>query len=218
LGKQTIVKSIDLKQIISSLFFLHLFRLKQSSENIQEVSWNTTEAVLFIRSPITLDYNRYCYVWPSDNKNAELRVHFNLMIAWVKYPVKVPSCENDEYEQRCQKISEAMYAHKLKNIFKYTSNIEEFSVNQIPERWREMIKRMLELIDQLKNKSSHDLSIKDKTFEQELEKKSKLKSEFVYWLPEAMPLSCDLTHLHRFDGIETLSEPKIIYLNRTWYK
>jgi hypothetical protein len=33
-----------------------------------------------------------------------------------------------------------------------------------------------------------------------------------------MDLSCKLTHLHKFDNIETLSEPKIIYVNQTLYK
>jgi uncharacterized protein YllA (UPF0747 family) len=157
-------------------------------------------------------------VWPSDNKKAELRIHFNCVVAWVKYPIKVPNCENDEYEQRCQRISDAMSFHKLKNIFKYTWNTEEFSLNQIPERWYELVRRMLGQIDELKKKSPQEITKVDNVFEVDLEKNSKLDSEFVFTLPEAMPLSCDLTHLHRFEGVETLSEPKIIYLNRTWYK
>ncbi len=35
---------------------------------------------------------------------------------------------------------------------------------------------------------------------------------------EALPLTCETTHLHKFDQIQTLSEPKILFVNKTWYK
>ena len=50
------------------------------------------------------------------------------------------------------------------------------------------------------------------------ENSSSKRSEISVKLPEAMPLSCSSTHLHRFDNIETTSEPKVIYMDKTWYK
>ena len=50
------------------------------------------------------------------------------------------------------------------------------------------------------------------------ENSSAKKSEIAVRLPEALPLSCSSTHLHRFDNIETRSEPKVIYMEKTWYK
>ena len=53
---------------------------------------------------------------------------------------------------------------------------------------------------------------------EKLESQKEASVEIRVKLYEAMPLSCGSTHLHKFDDIETLSEPKVIYINQTWYK
>lgn len=97
-----------------------------------------------------------------------------------------------------------------KHLAKYTTNEEEFSVNHLPARWQELHKKMIELIDLMNDKKlkPDSISIDPK------EKTQEIKVKF----QEAMPLSCSSTHLHKFDEIETSSEPKLIYLNQTYYK
>lgn len=166
---------------------------------------------LDFKNPIEIDYANYFYTWKSDCKNAELKLHFNKVLFVVKYPVKVPLSQNDEYEQKCELNSYTRLKQQKqvnsKYIFKYTLNEQEFSVNHLQPVWEELYLKMVELIQKLNNTHVSD-SIKSSAEARELTVK----------LPEAMPLSCTSTHLHRFDSFETTSEPKVIYLNKTWYK
>jgi hypothetical protein len=176
-----------------------------SSENLTEPKWNITNMKLELNNPIEIDYSNFFYIWKSECKNSELKLHFNRTIFIVKYPVKVPISQNDEYEQKCDLNS--MRQSKSKHIFKYTLNEQEFSVNHLPPIWEELLSKMLALIQKYHEK------IDDSACKTTLE-----TNELFVNLPEAMPLSCSSTHLHRFDSFETTSEPKVIYLNKTWYK
>jgi hypothetical protein len=104
-----------------------------------------------------------------------------------------------------------------KHIFKYTWNEQEFSTSNLPPIWEELYTKMLELVGRLgdsgESKAMSQLCILDNQESSNL-KKSEIKVEF----PEAMPLSCSSTHLHRFDNIEITSEAKVIYMNKTWFK
>lgn len=137
-------------------------------------------------------------------KNGEFRLHFNKKIIMVKYPVKVPKSLDDEFEQKCDinstimKINKNNPSYVSKHLYKYVWNEQEFSIKNVPKVWQQVYEIMVDLVE---NKSKID------------------NCEFLnISLDEAMPLSCHSTHLHRFDKIETLSEPKVIYLNQTWYK
>ena len=96
-------------------------------------------------------------------------------------------------------------------MFKYTLNEQEFSTNHLPNIWQELFGRMMHLIEKLSQKAETIIL-------NAIEYPPEEKDFITVKLPEAMPLSCDLTHLHKFDNIETTSEPKIIYLNSTWHK
>ncbi len=158
-----------------------------------------------LKNPIEVDYHNYNYVWKSTCKNGEIRLSFNRKQVSVKYPVKIPKSLNDEYEQKCEINPFNKSINKeLKSLLKYTNNEEEFSSNHLPILWEELYKKMLILVEKLLTQSNE--------FEKEEAAKISIK------LHEAMPLSCGSTHLHKFDDIETLSEPKVIYINQTWYK
>jgi hypothetical protein len=136
----------------------------------------------------------------------------------VRYAVKVPKSANDEFEQKLDK-ARLLHQNKASNIgtkhlLKYAWNEEEFSVNHLPPMWENLYTKMLELIHNLKeNKQlANVLNLEEQS------SSDVAKQEIVIKLPEAMELSCKSTHLHKFDNIEAISEPKIIYLNRTWYK
>jgi hypothetical protein len=121
------------------------------------------------------------------------------MIINVKYPVRVPTSQNDEYEQKCNELTIAYSRRsKPKNVFKYVWNEEEFSMNHLPNLWRKVCTKLIQIIN----------GKEDEEDEEEIE----------VVLPQAMPLSCQLTHLHRFENIEMLSEPKVIFMNQIWYK
>lgn len=83
-----------------------------------------------------------------------------------------------------------------KYIYKYTSNEQEISVLNPPAVWAELVKAALEMVN----------------------KTSKEAREIRVRLPEAMPLSCSSTHLHKFDDIPLSSEPKVIFLDHSWFK
>lgn len=101
-----------------------------------------------------------------------------------------------------------------KHILKYTLTNEEFSVSHMPSIWQNLYNKMSKLVDEFVDlrQRPRQLSILDES------KKSSQKTEICIKLSSAMPLSCSSTHLHRFDDIETASEPKVIYMDKAWYK
>jgi len=187
-----------------------------SSEDLTQPRWNITNMKLSMKNPIEIDYANFFFTWKSDCKHTELKLHFNKVQFIVKYPVKVPRSQNDEYEQKCElntysRLSQQKQTNS-KYIFKYTQVEQEFSVNHLPPIWEELYAKMLELIQKHNNQeTSIDISSSSIKSNPELH-------EITVKLQEAMPLSCSSTHLHRFDSFETTSEPKVIYLNKTWYK
>lgn len=187
-----------------------------SSEDLTQPRWDITIMKLGMKNPIEIDYANFFYTWKSDCKHTELKLHFNKVQFIVKYPVKVPRSQNDEYEQKCElntysRLSQQKQTNS-KYIFKYTIVEQEFSVNHLPPIWEELYAKMLELIQKHNNQeTSTDIS-------SSLIKSNLELREITVKLEEAMPLSCSSTHLHRFDSFETTSEPKVIYLNKTWYK
>ena len=172
---------------------------------------------LDMKNPIEIDYTQFCYVWKSDCKNVSVRLHFNRKIFTVDYPVRCPTAENDEYEQKCEINTYSRFKQNQrpnsKYIFKFSRNQQEFSVNHLASIWEELYLKMIELVDAMnkQNEGCNKLSIIDDNADSK-------KLEISVKLPEAMPLSCSSTHLHRFDNIEAASEPKIIYKDKTWYK
>ncbi len=76
-----------------------------------------------------------------------------------------------------------------------------------------MIQLADQFLDSQQSKATTRLCILDKQDSSNLK-----KSEIIIKFPEAMPLSCSSTHLHRFDNIETTSEAKVIYTNKAWFK
>lgn len=182
-----------------------------SSEDLSIARWNTTPMALDVTNPIEIDYSSFFYIWKSDCKNVKARLHFNKKIFSVTYPVKVPTSENDEYELKFESYSRfKQNKSSSKHIFKFTLNEQEFSVNHLAPQWKELVSKMLRLVEKISDEP-RQLSILQ-------ENESTKKSEIAIRLPEAMPLSCSSTHLHRFDNIETTSEPKVIYRDKTWYK
>ena len=176
-----------------------------SAEKFKEITWETTPMSIHSKNPIEIDYHNYFLVWKSDCKNVEFKLSFNKCIVCVRYPLKVPKSINDEFEQKIDHFKKHSINTNSKHLFKYTWNEEEFSTNHIPARWEELYKKCASLVDNLgKNVDSSGSNCK--------------KQEIKVVLPEAMDLSCKLTHLHKFENIETLSEPKIIYVNQTLYK
>jgi hypothetical protein len=136
---------------------------------------------------------------------------------YVKYAVKVPKSANDEFEQKLDKARQ-LHQNKTsigtKHLFKYAWNEEEFSVNHLPQVWENLYTKMLTLIHNF----NENKQIKNVMNLEDQSGSDVAKQEIVVKLPEAMELSCKSTHLHKFDNIESISEPKIMYLNRTWYK
>lgn len=179
-----------------------------SPDNLTEAEWDTKEMSLRDKNPIEIDYHNFVYIWKSACKNVDLKLHFNKKILSVKYPVKVPKSLNDEYEQKCDINSKySKFKNKdqhfvSKHIFKYTWNEQEFTVNHLPQIWEELYFKMIQLVENLQSQAGFNSNI----------------DSLVVKLPEAIQLSCQSSHLHKFDNIETISEPKIIYLNQTWYK
>ncbi len=135
----------------------------------------------------------------------------------MKYPVRIPAATNDEYEQKMEssklKTQQRADTRLSKYLCKYTYSEQEFSTNHLPAVWQELFNRMKRLVEKVNDVCRNLDEIKAEVLENE-----QTKSCIVVRLPEAMPLSCHLTHLHKFDQVETVSEPKIIYLNHTWHK
>lgn len=76
----------------------------------------------------------------------------------------------------------------------------------MPPLWEDLYTKMLELIEKFHSNNASTAN------------SSKEIRHLSVCLPEAMPLSCTSTHLHRFDNLEATSEPKVIYSSKTWYK
>jgi hypothetical protein len=187
-----------------------------SSEVIAEARWNVENKNLVVRNPLEVDFHNYCFTWRSDCKRVEFKLHFNKKIAWVRYPVRIPAATNDEYEQKMENSklkSQKSDSHLSKYLYKYTYNEQEFSTNHLPGAWQELFARMSRLVEKVNDVCRNLDEIKAEVLENE-----QTKTCIVVRLPEAMSLSCHLTHLHKFDSVETVSEPKIIYLNHTWHK
>lgn len=85
----------------------------------------------------------------------------------------------------------------------------------MPPQWKDLHAKMSSLIDEIQVDVNSPMCMRKLENNQAEALK---KSEIFIELAHAMPLSCTATHLHRFDNIETTSEPKVIYMNKTWYK
>jgi hypothetical protein len=176
-------------------------------------------------NPIKVDCANNFYVWESNCKNVLAKLHFNKLIFVVDFPVRCPQAENDEYEQKCELNTYARFKQNQikpnsKYIFKYTRSMQEFSVNHCQPLWEELCFAMLQLVDDfnrsLNRKNQQQILSNLEGFDRSvLDTK---KCDILVKLPKAMQLSCSSTHLHRFDNIETTSEPKVIYMDKTWYK
>jgi hypothetical protein len=105
--------------------------------------------------------------------------------------VKLPVSLNDEYEQKVGAASKSKYLHK------YTLIEQELSVNNVSSIWQDLYENFVNILD---NKFDAEDPV-----------------VICVNLPEAMPLSCNLTHLHKFET-DNSSEPKIIFQNQTWFK
>ena len=178
-----------------------------SADKLKEVTWHTTQMSMNLKNPIQVDYHNFFFVWKSDCKNVEFKLSFNKCTVLVKYPLRVPKSSNDEFEHKLEHFKKQTLSTNSKHLFKYTWNEEEFSANHIPLVWEELYKKMLLLIE---NKQTTSLNNEEAS--------NVAKQEIKVLLPEAMDLSCKMTHLHKFENIETLSEPKVIYVNQSWFK
>ena len=176
-----------------------------SAEKLSEASWTTTQMAIDLKNPIEIDYHNYCFLWRSDCKNVEFKLNFSKTVVCVKYPIRVPKAPNDEFEQKIEHFKKQTLTTNSKYLIKYTFNEEEFSANHMPLIWEELYNKMLFLVSNLGARI-------------DLDKSNVSKQCINVVLPEAMELSCKLTHLHKFDNIEIISEPKIIYSSQTWYK
>jgi hypothetical protein len=202
---------------------------------MHEAQWNVDSRSLLVRNPIELDFHNYCYMWRSECGRVELKLHFNKRTVWIRYPVRVPTSVNDEYEQKMQGVAaradtSATSSSGSRHLHKYVYNEEEFAASNVPPRWQQLYERMTRLVDKLNAAKSRNMDnladVKAAVLESEKEKqecdsttaRADKNNWIVVKLPEAMPLSCHLTHLHKFDSVDTVSEPKIIYLNHTWHK
>lgn len=172
-----------------------------TSQHIVELVWNVNDRIVN-------DQTAYCYVWKSNGGVGEFRIHFNKRLAYVKYPVRIPKSENDTFEQLmdktlCSTLKNNTTLNGSKYLHKYVYVEQEFSVVNVPTLWNDLFVRMMELIELYENakvrveNTGETIGVK---------------------LPEPIPLSCSSNYLHKFDHIETVSEPKVIFMDKTWYK
>lgn len=153
---------------------------------------------------IQRDDKSFSYCWRSKCGRAELRLHFNKAVAWVTYPVRIPRAENDELEIMSTTTTTTNERRIVsKYIYNYTRNEQELSTMNVPHEWSELVKTMIRILSEPESDES-----KQPTFNFEVRVK----------LPDAMPLSCSSTHMHRFDDIPVSSEPKVIFIDNMWYK
>ena len=157
--------------------------LKTSGELLTEIVWQKT-------NNIELDsMKNFTYKWKSKCSRAEINLHMNKSVAYIKYPVRIPRPENDPYPSKQPPVS--------KYIYKYTTNEQEISVLNPPPIWAELVKNALDIVNNKPNNNNKEIRVR---------------------LPEAMSLSCSSTHLHKFDDIPLSSEPKVIFLDNSWFK
>jgi hypothetical protein len=139
-------------------------------------------------------------------------MHFNKHLIMVKYPIKIPHNQFDEYELKYdvtnlpKNIPSLLNSScsndvnlKIRNLFKYTYNEEEYSTLHLPKRYLEIYGKMVGLVNGFVDANK--------------------KPEFVSLTYEsALPLNCEYTHLHRFDDLKLVNEPKVVFLENAWYK
>lgn len=165
--------------------------LKTSIELITSAVWETRG-----RESIEVDNKSWSYLWRSKCGRAELRLHFNKAVAWIKYPVRIPRSENDQFEAQSDNTKKRFAS---KYIYKYTICEQEMSIMNSPPAWSQLLSKMMAIL------SDESMSTAQKI-------------ELQVNLPEAMPLSCQSTHMHRFDDIPVASEPKVILIDNMWFK
>ncbi len=206
---------IDLSVDGSGNWFLSVRLLKLSTENLTEFKFQTHD-LADGKSLIEIDYHLNFYKWKSTCKKFEIKLHFNKRVFLIRYPIKVPHNELDEYEMKYDvtnlpknlpsllSSSNSKATHevnlKIKNLFKYTYNEEEYSTLHIPKKYQDIYETMLRLID---GQCSDD-NCKNQCVSLEYE--------------SALPLHCEYTHLHRFDDLHLVNEPKVVFLENAWYK
>lgn len=147
---------------------------------------------------IETDEKTWSYLWRSRCGRAELRLHFNKAVAFIKYPVRIPRSENDDFEAQINKTRLAS-----KYIYKYTTCEQEISIMNPPAVWSELLSKMIEIVSENDDGKTKPLTC---------------STEIKVNLPEAMPLSCASTHMHRFDDLLLNSEPKVIFIDNMCYK
>ena len=173
--------------------------MQLTSENLLEFKWN-------INDRLEIDYHNFFYKWKSTCKKSTIKVHFNKSIILFKYPIKIPTNEKyDEFENKYDiRNTSKKYSNKIKNIFKYTYNEQEFSTRHLPQKYANIHKIMLDKISKIEDCEILVSANKDDIMTLSFE--------------TALPLTCESTHLHRFDQVQTTSEPKVLYVNKAWYK
>lgn len=174
-----------------------------SSEDICELKWSTKD------QEIEYDYSNKFLIWNSICKRGKLKLHFNKKLLVISYPIKVPINEFDEFEtnfditKSYQKYADHVNKTtnstqvKVKNILKYTNTEEEHSIRNLPQKYINLYETMQRLVDKVSLEQDEILCLE---------------------LPKALPLTCEATHLHKFEHIETLNEPKVVYFNKAYYK
>lgn len=219
-----------MKELIfhQNLNFKHFKKL--SSENLTQFKWSLSNTLN--QNPIEIDYHHFFFTWKSTCKKSLIKLHFNKSIIIFKYPVKIPINELDEFDvkyditntsknylamanntttQSCQSNKST----RIKNIFKYTYNEQEYSTRHLPIKFQKIFNLMLKYVENLEKSNNQENSNLINLLD---DKNCALSEVITLEFNSALSLTCDSTHLHRFDQIQTLSEPKVIYINNTWYK
>lgn len=171
------------------------FFYQTTAELIEDAVWEVNGP-----NSIQKDNKSFSYCWRSKCGRAELRLHFNKAVAWVTYPVRIPRTENDELEIMSTTNERRIVS---KYIYNYTRNEQELSTMNVAHEWSELVRTIMKIVSEPEPEES-----KQPAFNFEVRVK----------LPDAMPLSCPSTHMHRFDDIPVSSEPKVIFIDNMWYK